>query len=86
MNKIMKRNYLSTALLCIALAIPTKTFAQKIIEATPGSLEKALATLKKAVKKQQEDIIVRMHGGTYTLQKPLPVSYTHLTLPTTAYV
>ena len=67
MNKI----FLFTALFCTALTLPAGAFAQKIIEATPGSLETALSTVKKSVKKQKEDVIVRLHGGTYTLQKPL---------------
>ena len=67
----MNKNFLFTALFCTALTFPAGAFAQKVIEATPGSLETVLSTVRKSVKKQKEDVIVRLHGGTYTLKKPL---------------
>ncbi len=67
----MNKKIFSTILLCLWLAAPADSLAQKVFETDPASFEATLATVKKSVKKQQEDIVVRMHGGTYSLQEPL---------------
>jgi len=68
---IMKRRTILLALFSLGVMIPASVSAEKVIEATPVTFNNALAAVKKAVKKQKEDILVNLRGGTYSLQQPL---------------
>lgn len=45
--------------------------AQQVIEATPETLNEAMANLKKAAKRPKSDVELRLKGGTYHLTQPL---------------
>ncbi|MDO4757715.1 MAG: hypothetical protein Q4A18_00455 [Rikenellaceae bacterium] len=47
--------------------------AQQIIEATPETFDEAVSTWRKAVKKQKEDVEIRLKGGTYFFAEPLVI-------------
>ncbi len=69
----MKRRTVLLTLLSLGVMIPANVSAEKVIEATPATFNQALAAVKKAVKKQKEDILVNLHEGTYSLQQPLVI-------------
>ncbi len=50
--------------------------AQQIIETTPETFPEAVKTLRKAVRNQKNDVVVRMHGGTYRFDAPLVIDET----------
>ncbi|MBQ8581558.1 MAG: hypothetical protein IJ478_05680 [Alistipes sp.] len=72
----MKKQLLLGALLLGGLLWTPRVEAQQVIEATPETFNEAVAALRKAVKKQKEDVELRLHGGTYFLQEPLLIDET----------
>ena len=50
--------------------------AQQIIETPPETCPEAVKTLRKAVRNQKNDVVVRMHGGTYRFDAPLVIDET----------
>ncbi len=50
--------------------------AQPSIETTPETFPDAVKTLRKAVRNQKNDVVVRMHGGTYRFDAPLVIDET----------
>ena len=64
----MRKIYLTLAL-CICSS--SFCFAQKVIETTPQTFQKAMTALRNTVKNQKEDIVMLLHGGEYELSAPL---------------
>ena len=56
---------------CGLLLTSGAAVAQQLIETTPETLNEAMATLKKATKRQKADIEFRLKGGIYRLNEPL---------------
>ena len=69
----MKKQFLLGALLLAGLCWTPGAEAQQVIEATPETFNEAVTALRKAVKKQKEDVELRLHGGTYYLAQPLVI-------------
>lgn len=63
----MKKQLILLLLLCAGATAS----AQQVIEATPETFTEAVKQLRKAVKNQKSDVVVRMHGGTYYFDRPL---------------
>lgn len=53
------------------LCAGTPMMSQKIIEASPETWSQSLSSLRKAVKNQKQDVVVKMHEGTYFFSQPL---------------
>ncbi|MBQ1221150.1 MAG: hypothetical protein IIX78_01205, partial [Alistipes sp.] len=64
----MKKQLFMAAL---ALLMCGSVGAQQIIEATPSTLDEAVATLRKSVKRQKSDVELRLAGGLYQLSSPI---------------
>ena len=64
----MRKIYLTLAL-CICSS--SFCFAQKVIETTPQTFQKAMTALRNTVKNQKEDVVMLLHGGEYELSAPL---------------
>ena len=72
----MKKQLILGALLLGGLLWTPQLKAQQVIEATPETFKEAVTELRKAVKKQKQDVELRLHGGTYFLQEPLVIDET----------
>ncbi len=66
----MKKQIL-LGLCCVAMLFALPVMAQQVIEATPETLDEALTTLRKTVKRQKSDVELRLKEGVYRLQEPL---------------
>ncbi len=66
----MKKQLFMAAL---ALLMCGSAGAQQIIEATPSTLDEAVATLRKSVKRQKSDVELRLSGGLYQLSSPIVI-------------
>lgn len=55
----------------LTLSVAASASAQKVIETTPQTFQKALKELRSAVKNQKQDVVLLMHGGEYELAQPL---------------
>ena len=66
----MKKQLFMAAL---ALLMCGSVGAQQIIEATPSTLDEAVATLRKSVKRQKSDVELRLAGGLYQLSSPIVI-------------
>ncbi|MBQ5393495.1 MAG: hypothetical protein IIU62_00480, partial [Alistipes sp.] len=64
----MKKQLFMAAL---ALLMCGSVGAQQVIEATPSTLDEAVATLRKSVKRQKSDVELRLAGGLYQLSSPI---------------
>lgn len=59
------------ALACAVVMGATVAKAQTVIETTPATLQQSLQQVRKAVKNQKQDVVLLMHGGTYSITNPL---------------
>jgi len=61
----------SLMMACLSLLFCGSLRAEKVIEATPQTFDKAMTALRSAVKNQKEDVTLLLHEGTYELNAPL---------------